>query len=408
MLQSQLAGPAGVREFEALADAANLKKGTPEYQRAASIRLGMEGRASNAGFGFRNEDINGVPTLVITDPRTGRTRPAMLEDVQAPLADAMPPAQSAAGSGSLLDIGALTQDFQSQFPGVAITSGFRTPEKNAAVDGVPNSFHLTGEAFDVATRTPQETQAAMAWAQQNGLQAINEGDHVHFEPPRRGVTTNPLPGRPIQGRRKEDEAAAVEAAKYGAQINAQPALNALEAQGAGMTTAAQEAARIDAYRQATADVVDREAQVTQAKKGAEAQADVATALMKKQINANESLAILEEAKRILPSATSGRIENAGSQTAAYFGKSTPGARATAKLNLLSAKLVANVPRFEGPQSNVDVQFYREAAGDLANPNLPVATRMAAAEAMIQMQQKYATPKSQPAAGGGGWKITKVK
>jgi hypothetical protein len=34
--------------------------------------------------------------------------------------------------------------------------------------------------------------------------------------------------------------------------------------------------------------------------------------------------------------------------------------------------------------------------------------MAAAEAMIQMQQKYATPQSQPAVGGGGWKITKVK
>jgi hypothetical protein len=102
-LANQLAGPAGAREFQAMVNAAGLKEGTPEYQQAAKIALGMQGRASNAGFGFRTEDIAGVPTLVVTDPRTGRTSPATLDDMQgspampgadpvaAPLASALPP-----------------------------------------------------------------------------------------------------------------------------------------------------------------------------------------------------------------------------------------------------------------------------------------------------------------------------
>ena len=55
-----------------------------------------------------------------------------------------------------------------------------------------------------------------------------------------------------------------------------------------------------------------------------------------------------------------------------------------------------MPRFEGPQSNIDVQFYREAAGDLANDQLPVETRMAALEQMVRLAEKAATQQ-----GGGG-------
>ena len=35
-----------------------------------------------------------------------------------------------------------------------INSGYRCPELNEAVGGVPNSMHLRGEAADVATPTP--------------------------------------------------------------------------------------------------------------------------------------------------------------------------------------------------------------------------------------------------------------
>lgn len=48
-----------------------------------------------------------------------------------------------------------------------------------------------------------------------------------------------------------------------------------------------------------------------------------------------------------------------------------------------------MPRFEGPQSDKDTQFYKEAAGDLANPSKPVETRMAALETLRALNEKYA-------------------
>jgi hypothetical protein len=45
-----------------------------------------------------------------------------------------------------------------------------------------------------------------------------------------------------------------------------------------------------------------------------------------------------------------------------------------------------VPRFEGPQSNLDVISYRQASGDLANEKLPVEARKAAAETIIRLMK----------------------
>jgi hypothetical protein len=54
-----------------------------------------------------------------------------------------------------------------------------------------------------------------------------------------------------------------------------------------------------------------------------------------------------------------------------------------------------VPRFEGPQSNLDVISYRQAAGDLANEKLPVKQRQAAAETIIRLMKsrkdQFVTP-----------------
>jgi hypothetical protein len=42
-----------------------------------------------------------------------------------------------------------------------------------------------------------------------------------------------------------------------------------------------------------------------------------------------------------------------------------------------------VPRFEGPQSDGDRASYREAAGQLADPTLPTATRHAAGLVVVR-------------------------
>lgn len=65
---------------------------------------------------------------------------------------------------------------------VTISSGFRTPQQNALVGGVPNSAHLTGQAYDFVPKGITTAQAAAKLAQ-SGIpfdQVIDEGDHVHI------------------------------------------------------------------------------------------------------------------------------------------------------------------------------------------------------------------------------------
>lgn len=83
MQLSQLSGdprdPASWRSFEAYAEAAGLKPGTPEYQRAAKVHLGLVGRASSAGYGFTTvKGADGRDRVFVTDPRTGQIIPGQV------------------------------------------------------------------------------------------------------------------------------------------------------------------------------------------------------------------------------------------------------------------------------------------------------------------------------------------
>lgn len=74
--------------------------------------------------------------------------------------------------------------------GERITSTFRTPERNKAVGGVPNSYHTRrdGQGNPLARDSvppPGMSMAAYARELQRlnpNMQVINEGDHVHMEP----------------------------------------------------------------------------------------------------------------------------------------------------------------------------------------------------------------------------------
>lgn len=74
--------------------------------------------------------------------------------------------------------------------GERITSTYRTPERNRAVNGVPNSYHtrrgLNGEPL-ARDSVPPAGMSMNAYAAQlrrlnPNLDVINEGDHVHMEP----------------------------------------------------------------------------------------------------------------------------------------------------------------------------------------------------------------------------------
>ena len=90
-------------------------------------------------------------------------------------------------------------------------------------------------------------------------------------------------------------------------------------------------------------------------------------------------------------------------SAAFFGKATPGAKIAAQLDIISAGMIKNVPRFEGPQSDKDVDQYKSAAGRVGDRTLPVEIRMAAAEEVKSLAQKASQQqgKSSPPGGASG-------
>ncbi len=68
------------------------------------------------------------------------------------------------------------------FPGLRVASGYRDPERNRQVNGVPNSMHLTGRAVDFSG-SARDMQNAAGLAQQLGLRYLihdaGSGMHLH-------------------------------------------------------------------------------------------------------------------------------------------------------------------------------------------------------------------------------------
>lgn len=387
-LQQQLGGGTDFRALDAKARAAGYEPGTDDYKRAFQVALGTQGRASSAGYGFDQlEDASGSKRPTRTDPRTGNQEVFVEEESRwvplgsTPIPQAPAPAPNIAaqigqqatqsGQPDASHFGAFNS-LAMEFPNVSMTSAVRSPERNAAVGGQPNSQHLRGTAADYAV-PPQLKPAFMSRVRQLGYTPIDEGDHVHIQLPRGGASTTGI-GR---SRTKEQEAAAVEAAKLGVQQQYLPT-------ELGMRT-------------------DAALQQEAGKLGVQQQADRSQKAFTRTRDADESLGLVSEALKLLPQATGSRTGALWDEANAAVGRSTQGAQANAQLKILSAGLIAKVPRMEGPQSDADVKMYRDAAGDLANENLPVATREAAARQLVRLQRKYATQQGNspaPAASSG--------
>ncbi len=107
-------------------------------------------------------------------------------------------------------------------------------------------------------------------------------------------------------------------------------------------------------------------------------------------NAKNSFGTLKTAADILNTGapSSGRAENIITGTKEFFGGGGEASKADAQLGILGTKLTMQVPRFEGPQSDRDTALYTAAAGDVGNPNKPIATRLAAVQQMVELNKKY--------------------
>jgi hypothetical protein len=110
--------------------------------------------------------------------------------------------------------------------------------------------------------------------------------------------------------------------------------------------------------------------------------------IKNQAFSDSTYGIIAPIADLIKKSTGSGVGSAVDSLAGVIGKSTSGAQAIQQLKVLSYPILANVPRFEGPQSDYDVQIYKQAAGDFANDKLPIETRLAALQGMITLLKKY--------------------
>lgn len=113
--------------------------------------------------------------------------------------------------------------------------------------------------------------------------------------------------------------------------------------------------------------------------------------------------ILDEAERILvhEKPTASGIGAAADAVAGVAGYAPGGAAEADQLDAIAGALVSKMPRMEGPQSNFDVQNYKDMAGNVGNRALPVARRLAALRSVRKLWAKYEhLNRDAPEAGGG--------
>jgi hypothetical protein len=111
-------------------------------------------------------------------------------------------------------------------------------------------------------------------------------------------------------------------------------------------------------------------------------------VQEKQAQAKKLPALINEAESLLKDATGSYLGAARDIAAATVGQSTKGARNIASLKGIEANLILSMPRLEGPQSNLDQQLYRQAAGQIGDPTVPNETKMAALQTIKRINTQY--------------------
>ena len=98
--------------------------------------------------------------------------------------------------------------------------------------------------------------------------------------------------------------------------------------------------------------------------------------------------IIPEIRTLLSKATGSYLGAGADLLANTVGISTEGAKATAQLKTLSGQMVAAMPKMSGPQSDKDVAMYKDMAGNLSDPTIPIETRLAALDTIEKLNEKY--------------------
>lgn len=143
-------------------------------------------------------------------------------------------------------------------------------------------------------------------------------------------------------------------------------------------------AGVDAARQGTAATNAILAQ------GRQEQIEAKRAEREKPVTeAKESLQLINQAEKLLDTATGSLTGTGVDILAGAVGKSTAGAQDAAKLKAIQGALVAKMPKMSGPQSDKDVLLYREMAAQVGDSTIPADTRKAALTTLREIQERYA-------------------
>jgi hypothetical protein len=119
-----------------------------------------------------------------------------------------------------------------------------------------------------------------------------------------------------------------------------------------------------------------------------------------QKDAGDALALIQQARELIPKATSSAVGAGVDMALGAFGASTQSADNASKLRALEGALVAKMPKMSGPQSDKDVAMYRQMAGEIGSPMTPASRRMAALDEIERIQLRYSgAPASSPASSG---------
>ncbi len=124
------------------------------------------------------------------------------------------------------------------------------------------------------------------------------------------------------------------------------------------------------------------------KPGAQATGKLEAKDINNQGYADSTYGLIRPISDAIRQSTGSSIGAGADKLAGVVGVGTQGAQNIARLEVLGYQLLSNVPRFEGPQSELDVKLYQQAAGDLANSSKPVNVRLAALDSIVMMLKKY--------------------
>src|SRR3546814_15286319 len=131
-------------------------------------------------------------------------------------------------------------------------------------------------------------------------------------------------------------------------------------------------------------------------RSAAAEADATAA--KKSVDSLDTLGLLDVAEGVVKQSAGSGIGAGTDAVAGFFGKSTEGANAIASLKTIAGQLISKMPRMEGPQSDKDVQLYKDMAGNLSDPMTPLPQLLAALETIRLLNERSAKP-PEPAQSG---------